>query len=128
MIAANDNVPAPAAYRKAVTNWVRQSEQNRPSHARGRKIPYAMNVDRYMAILEEQGWVCALTGLRFMPASPSDARLRPSVDRIDHTKGYVPGNCRIVIQALNVWMNYWGDTMALPIARAIVQHQEETQP
>ncbi len=45
----------------------------------------------------------------------------PSVDRIDSSKGYVPGNVRLVCVAANLAMNEWGEDVLARVARAYVE-------
>jgi hypothetical protein len=42
--------------------------------------------------------------------------MAPSIDRIDSTKGYVRGNCRVVCYAVNVAMLHWGEDVFGQIA------------
>lgn len=47
---------------------------------------------------------CALTGRAFVFTPPTDTAhhpLAPSLDRIDNTRGYVPGNVQLVTDAVN---------------------------
>ena len=51
--------------------------------------------DDLKSILERQGGCCALSGVVF------DETNRPSLDRIDSTRGYVKGNVQLVLHAIN---------------------------
>ena len=51
-------------------------------------------------LLKESGETCALTGYKFHQNHPNK-HLRPSLDRIDSSKGYISGNLQIVTRAAN---------------------------
>lgn len=91
---------------------------------RGKKLAMEATLSRanILEMISRQGARCALTELEF-DVSPSrsgrgHAPFRPSIDRIDSTKGYTPENCRIVCFAVNAGLNAWGDEAFLKIARA----------
>jgi hypothetical protein len=54
---------------------------------------------------------CSVTGhtLSFNWSGPGSNPWRPSIDRIDSTKGYVPGNVRIVSWVYNLAKSKWSD-------------------
>jgi hypothetical protein len=54
------------------------------------------------AQLRSSGNRCALTGHVFRPGEPNP-HLRPSLDRKDSARGYVPGNLQIVTRAANFY-------------------------
>lgn len=58
--------------------------------------------DELADLLRLQNGACALTGYAFKPQHPNP-HLRPSLDRIDSSKGYVPGNLQIVTRAANFY-------------------------
>lgn len=51
------------------------------------------------------------------PASP----FVPSIDRIDSSKGYTPGNVRVVCWAINQARGAWPDYVFDTVARAYVE-------
>lgn len=53
-------------------------------------------------LLERQHGRCALTGYEFK-AEDRNPHLRPSLDRIDSTRGYIPGNLQVVTRAANFY-------------------------
>jgi hypothetical protein len=68
--------------------------------------------------------VCQLTGLPFdfNPHKEKENNpYAPSVDRIDNNKGYVPGNIRIVLWAVNSALGESSDEEMLPILKAMVR-------
>jgi hypothetical protein len=67
---------------------------------------------------------CAATGIPFDFERPPDGLSRhpwaPSIDRIDSSKGYVPGNVHFVCWAYNVAKHEFSVGVLLTLARAIV--------
>lgn len=72
--------------------------------------------------------VCELTGIPFdmgfrgMKKGP----FSPSIDRIDSAKGYLKSNCRVVLWALNMSFNWWGEDVLEPIMRAWLAARDKT--
>jgi len=58
---------------------------------------------------------CEATGLPFTVGEKlanGPHPFAPSIDRKDHSKGYTPDNCRVVVYAFNVMMGTWGEGIA----------------
>lgn len=53
------------------------------------------------ALLRMQGFRCALTQYAFLSGLQPNPHLLPSLDRIDSSLGYVPGNLQVVTRAAN---------------------------
>lgn len=80
--------------------------------AKQRGIPFDLAPADIQALLDAQGYRCAVTRLPFRDDKPAGLRIRPwapSVDRLDGAAGYTPGNVRIVCAFVNVAMNGFGD-------------------
>lgn len=58
--------------------------------------------DEITDLLRLQNGACRLTGYPFRKQHPNP-HLRPSLDRIDSSKGYVPGNLQVVTRAANFY-------------------------
>jgi hypothetical protein len=72
-------------------------------------------------VAKRQGWCCAVSGIEFSHEKAKGcfrSPWRPSLDRIDASRGYVPGNVRLVLVAVNIAMGEWGEATFLEIARA----------
>ena len=65
---------------------------------------------------------CEITFLKFQPRQEGWSRnpYGPSLDRIESSKGYSLGNCRIVSVAVNLAMNEWGEDVLKVISEAYV--------
>ena len=64
---------------------------------------------------------CEVTGLPFSMEGQNKGRcgpFRPSIDRIDASKGYTPENCRVICWGLNMGLSEWGEETYALIARA----------
>jgi hypothetical protein len=95
--------------------------------ARGRAAERAwgfdLTVDYLVALCDEQGSRCALTGMPFRMAMVAGVRnpFQPSIDRIDITQGYVVGNVRLTTVIANVARAEFGDEPFLEMCRAAVR-------
>ncbi len=81
------------------------------NNARGRRsIGFTLLVEDVYRMLDEQGWVCAVTRHDFSFVQIAGKRpFAPSIDRIDSAQGYSRENCRVVCVATNYAMNVWGE-------------------
>lgn len=76
-----------------------------------RKIPIELTLHDIENMLECAGYRCTVTRIPFSDERMRGVRVRPwmpSIDRIDNTKGYVAGNCRIVCAYVNIALNVFG--------------------
>ena len=79
-----------------------------------RPISCSLTHDDVLALLEAGGWRCAVTGTPFtLQKIGGRVPFAPSLDRIDCSLGYEPGNCRVVCMATNLAMNTWGEPALL---------------
>lgn len=69
--------------------------------------------------------VCQVTGIPFH-LDGGRTWDSPSLDRINPSKGYIKGNCRIVLYCVNVMANIWGENKIMEIAKAIMQQRRST--
>ena len=66
--------------------------------------------------------VCSATGLPLSWEHDGTSYRRPwapSIDRIDCSKGYVPGNVRVVCSAFNTMRNEFPDEVVFALAKAL---------
>jgi len=67
--------------------------------------------------------VCELTKLHFQYHRDGKTNpCSPSIDRIVPKKGYVKGNIRLIVWALNAFKNRFSDEEIYPVAKAFIKH------
>jgi hypothetical protein len=59
-----------------------------------------INKTEIKELIEKQNNKCAITGLPLIPCSIKGFPLKPSVDRLDNSKGHIKENCQIVCLAI----------------------------
>lgn len=83
------------------------------SNAKKEGIPFSLDVAWVKQELAKGK--CAVTGMPLVKPTYTPGRRgvrnpwTPSIDRIDNTKGYTKGNCRIVVWMYNLAKNNYGD-------------------
>lgn len=90
-----------------------------------RAIPFELTRAYLLDLLEAGGGRCALSGKAFDPLYDPTARHAHnpygiSIDRIEGPIGYVPGNVRLILTALNFAINQWGLDAYLDIAETVL--------
>lgn len=80
-------------------------------HAKAKQMEFSLTKNFVKELLIEQT-ACALTNLPFdtrVGIYKTSNPFRPSLDRIDSSKGYIPSNVRLVCCAVNYGLNEFGD-------------------
>jgi hypothetical protein len=67
---------------------------------------------------------CDITGIEFNTKSGKNP-YSPSLDRIVPKLGYIRGNVRVILWALNAFKNKWSDSEIYPIAKQFCKSYEE---
>lgn len=93
------------------------------AQSRAVKYNYEFKIDtKYiLSMWEEQDSKCALTKIPFEMENKTQYNSNPygpSIDRIDSSKGYIPGNVRLVCTAVNYALNEFGEQTFEKICRA----------
>lgn len=103
---------------------------NARKNARARGLEITITIEDIKALAELSQGCCMLSGIPFEHGASDDLlestsrRKRvwaPSLDRIESSKGYVPGNVRLVCMAVNAALQEFGDSVLLRIAHALVK-------
>lgn len=110
--------------------WQRARRKERPAdyllfdakrRAEKKNVPYSIdNVERTRIENVISAGFCEVTGLPFANLEGTANPWSPSIDRIVPELGYINGNVRVVVWALNMAKSGWGDDVLLKLARAIV--------
>lgn len=106
--------PVPNGYGKVLHKQIFKN-------SKPRGIPFTLTIDDIDALLARSEYRCELTNIPF-DMSPKGYRIRPwipSIDRIDSTLGYDFANCRVVVAAVNIALNQFGDEMLIYIAERL---------
>ena len=78
-------------------------------------------------LIAEQGYVCKMTGIKFdvdfKTEGAGGTHLAPSPDRVDPKEGYVPGNVRWVLWAVNRGKGEMDENLYVEICQAVAQRR-----
>lgn len=93
---------------------------------RCKKRDLAFDLDHHRAELEEmfEEGRCALTGIAFN-LEADKAWNSPSIDRIKPDGGYVFGNVRFILWAVNAGLGNWGEEIFMEVASAFLEKRNE---
>jgi hypothetical protein len=105
-----------------IDKWARRMYLSAESRALVYDRPFTITPADLAAVVERAAGCCEVSGLPFDFGGTARAPFSPSLDRIDCSKGYEPGNIRIVCQLANVAMNCWGIDPVLKFAAALCAH------
>jgi hypothetical protein len=100
--------------------------KNARHRAARKKLPCNLTISFIEDALRRQNMRCAVSGLPFdfafnIEKSMSRNPYNPSLDRIDCKRGYVQGNVRVVLAAINYAINEWGSEEYLKICKAVAE-------
>lgn len=100
--------------------WLRKTYASVLKRTRGKGWLSCLTLQELSQVLLQSGGRCAVTGLRFTLSAKVRDPFAASLDRIDSSLGYIYGNVRIVLLAVNLAMSHWGEASLMTIARALV--------
>ena len=117
-----------AVYRGTTARGVASAIARRTKHRAGtQRLPWNLSQDAVIAILHKQKWRCALTGIALqLPQGPRRGFAWDSIscDRIVARDGYMVGNVRFVLNAINLFRNDGPDERMYMLAEALLRHRE----
>ncbi|WP_192242931.1 hypothetical protein [Mesorhizobium silamurunense] len=89
-----------------------------------RCIEWGLSFQYLDALIEKQGWQCALTGalLAFNHGYCNAGEGNASLDRIDSSVGYVEGNVQFVTKNVNFAKQAMTDGDFVEMCRQVVEH------
>lgn len=89
-------------------------------------IPFDLTEDYLTELWETQNGKCAVSDLPFSQRKSKWFRdpYNPSLDKINPQLGYVEGNIRFVLEAVNAALNEWGLEEVLPILKAVLRKHD----
>ena len=130
MVRSIRRMAAEEAWKKAVMEWeadpkswlhraVRRMHSRRKGHWTGRTV----TLSQLATLLLQSNGRCQVTGIAFSDRRVNGSRVvpfMPSIDRIDSSRGYEWGNCRVVCLAVNLAMRDWGTEAMIRIAKALL--------
>jgi hypothetical protein len=97
--------------------------------AKDRNLEFAITKEYIMQLLEDQQGRCALSGIDIeVPkiTSLNGFAVAPtaSLDRIDNTKGYTPGNVQWVHKDLNMMKRSYTQERFIELCKLVAKHNE----
>jgi hypothetical protein len=98
----------------------------------GRKIvEFTITIEYLWELFLAQGRQCAISGLplTFAPTTSDKDRHQgnASLDRIDNTKGYIPGNVQWVHKHINYMKRVYDQPYFVELCKAVADHQRRHQ-
>lgn len=115
-----------AEHQADADSWLRRTHSRIKRKTALRNWPSCLTLRELTQLMLESRGACAVTGLPFArqvrPLTLRNPRA-VSIDRIDSSKGYIPGNCRLVLLAVNLGMSQWGETHFREICYGVAAHE-----
>jgi len=102
------------AYWKSIRGRFKELLCSAKGRANNKNIEFNLTYEWILDLYDKQGCVCSLTGIAFdFDNKPKVKRsynpYSPSLDRIDTSKGYTQDNVRLVLTAINIALNDFGE-------------------
>jgi hypothetical protein len=105
----------------SVESSIRQMLPVIKSRAKRRKRGFSIDVDYILNLWNKQKGRCKLSGLP-MTTGIGSLGSKLSIDRIDSKKGYVKGNCQLVLTAVNISKNDLTQTEFIKLCKAVAKN------
>lgn len=124
-----ENIPTPTARRlpgydpqhPLHTTWSRLISRQKYQAARDGKT-YNIPLDLAWAIIVKQEWACALSGQKFTPGG-TRVNTQPSLDRINSSLGYEPGNIQYVTYRVNLTKRELSDNDFITLCKQVAAYR-----
>jgi hypothetical protein len=87
--------------------WARTMFYNAERRAKATGKSFRLSPDAFIECIDRASGKCEVSGIPFV-LDEKRSPFAPSIDRIDSSIGYDPGNVRLVCHVANVAMNTWG--------------------
>jgi hypothetical protein len=98
-------------------SWLNKTVVQLRARSRRKGFACEMQLPELRSLLLRCNGRCEVTGMKLHTTWEGKRHpMAPSIDRIDSSKGYVRGNCRVVCYAVNVAMLHWGEDTFSQIA------------
>jgi hypothetical protein len=114
----------------ALPQWAKIMFHNAKARSRAVDREFSLTTAQFVELVTSADGRCQLSGLKLDTSVQEDGRTNPftpSIDRIDSTKGYVDGNCRIVCLMANLMLKTWGDGPLMAFAEGVVERLSKSQ-
>lgn len=118
LVEAHRPFDLPEAVNRTPAEIERMMERAR-ARARKRGLPFSLGRSDMQALIARCKGRCEVSGHPLEKTGP----FRPSLDRIDCTKGYTPDNVRIVCLITNTAMLHYGEAAFLQLAAATCRNR-----
>lgn len=117
----NKNLPDEQKLMKCL-RWRWLSARDR---SKRQNIDFSISIDDIKDLWAKQNGICALSGIN-MTYELQNGRTptNVSIDKIDRTKGYVPGNIQLVCMACNQIKSDLSEDVMYKFCKSIVEHYE----
>lgn len=103
---------------------IRKAFERARSRASTKSIEYTLTRRQELSVAREAQNRCSVTGHPFdLTAARGRSPFTPSLDRIDSSRGYLPGNVRLVVSIANLAMSTWGEEPLRKISLSYVQKE-----
>ena len=100
------------------------------SNAYQRGIPFLLKKDDILGMYVDQKGRCSMTGIKFALEEGlhiiSDTR-KPSLDRVNSSEGYYPGNVHLVCAIVNIMKNNLSYERFIRLCEKVVRHQADKE-
>lgn len=95
--------------------WSKRAQKRAKKRAAKIGVPFSISVQDVLNEWNRAGGVCSVLGISLVPGADGGSWNSPSLDRIIPSRGYVPGNIRVISTRANLVLN---NSTALEIVRA----------